>query len=69
MKKKKSKNNNKDEKEKSQSEDSDNDSLSSQEKIDNFNEKNNIKMTGNNITKKITYPQEKSNKKEVKEKK
>ena len=69
MKKKKSKNNNKDEKEKSQSEDSNNDSLSSQEKIDNFNEKNNIKMTVNNITKKITYPKEKSNKKEVKGKK
>ena len=62
MKKQKSKNNNKDEKEESQSEDSNNDSLSSQEKIDNFNEKNNIKMTGNNITKKITYPKEKSNK-------
>ena len=54
MKKQKSKNNNKDEKEESQSEDSNNDSLSSQEKIDNFNEKNNIKMTVKNITKKIT---------------
>ena len=69
MKKQKSKNNNKDEKEESQSEDNNNDSLSSQEKIDNFDEKNNIKMTVNNITKKIIYPKEKSNKKVVKGKK
>ena len=62
MKKQMSKNNNKDEKEESQSEDSNNDSLSSQEKIDNFNEKNNIKMTVNNIAKKITYTKEKSKK-------